>query len=182
MEPFWNVYRQHFASDLPMRLMEKMVIGRLNEKDQEVIDAKMEAIADDDPYAYEPKRHPNLKIHSDQPMNAEVPEEILLGSYITPSELFYIRHHHPVPHTKISAYKVKIHVPRNDGSSKILELSLRDIKKLPKVEVTTTLQCSGNRRGDMNSVQRTSGTSWGQGVSPFILFFISPLSSIESMI
>lgn len=163
MEPFWNVYRQHFASDLPMRLMEKMVIGRLNEKDQEVIDAKMEAIADDDPYAYEPKRNPNLKIHSDQPMNAEVPEEILLGSYITPSELFYIRHHHPVPHTKISAYKVKIHVPRNDGSSKILELSLRDIKKLPKVEVTTTLQCSGNRRGDMNSVQRTSGTSWGQG-------------------
>ena len=154
-----------------MRLMEKMAIGRLNEKDQEAIDAKMEAIAEDaDPYAYEPKRHPSLKIHSDQPMNAEVPEEILLENYITPPEFFYIRHHHPVPHTKLSSYKVKIHVPRNDGTSKILELSLRDIKKLPKVEVTTTLQCSGNRRGDMNSVQRTSGTSWGQGVSPIKFF------------
>jgi len=44
-----------------------------------------------------------------------------------------------------------------------MELSLDDLKKMNKVEVVATLQCSGNRRGDMNQFGRTSGTPWGQG-------------------
>ena len=49
------------------------------------------------------------------------------------------------------------------GVNKSLKLSLEELKKMPKVEVVATLQCSGNRRGDMNTVKRTSGTSWSQG-------------------
>jgi len=51
----------------------------------------------EDPYDHEPSRSDSLIIHGDQPMNAEVPVEILLNTYLTPNKLFYIRHHHPVP-------------------------------------------------------------------------------------
>lgn len=173
VEPFWHLYRQHFASDLPMRLMEDLIIGRLDEKSQDAIDDQMEKMMDEneDPFAHEPSRSESLIVHSDQPMNAEVPAELLTKSYVTPVELFYIRHHHPVPllmTEEIKNFQVEIDLsPFADSlknkSSPITKVSLDEIKKLPKVEVTTTLQCSGNRRGDMNGVKRTSGTAWSQG-------------------
>eukprot|EP00980_Cylindrotheca_fusiformis_P004729 scaffold1004_cov105-Cylindrotheca_fusiformis.AAC.12 len=166
IEPFWHVYRQHFASDLPMRLMEKMIIGELHEEDQEKVDHKMEVLAETavDPYALEPTdRHEALMVHSEQPMNAEVPEQLLTKEYLTPSNLFYIRHHHPVPYLTVEEaqnFELEIDLGSKYGTKKV---SLEDIKKLPKVKVTATLQCSGNRRGGYNDFARTSGTSWGQG-------------------
>uniref|UniRef100_A0A7S2MXZ7 sulfite oxidase n=1 Tax=Helicotheca tamesis TaxID=374047 RepID=A0A7S2MXZ7_9STRA len=165
IEPYWYLYRQHFASDLPMNLMEKLVIGRLNEADQDKIDEVMEKMSEEsDPYALEPTRHPALIVHSEQPMNAEVPEKIITENYITPPEYFYIRHHHPVPflsEKEIKNYHVKFDLTEYGG--KEVEISLADLKKLKKVEITTTLQCSGNRRSGFNEVKKTSGTSWGQG-------------------
>jgi sulfite oxidase len=167
VEPYWHVYRQHFATDLPSRLMEKMIIGELLEEDQGRIDEKMETLYETavDPYANEPTtRHKALIVHSEQPMNAEVPEHLLTKNYLTPPDLFYIRHHHPVPYLnvdKTANFKLEIDLGvAGKGTSKI---SLEDIKKMPKVEVTATLQCSGNRRGGYNNFSRTSGTSWGQG-------------------
>ena len=159
--------------------MEDLIIGKLDEKDQDKIDADMEKMMDEneDPYAHEPVRSNFLIVHGDQPMNAEVPSELITESYITPAELFYIRHHHPVPllmEKELKEFKVEIDVStfsdyltevkgEESGAQAKIQLTLEDIKKLPKVEVTTTMQCSGNRRGDMNKVQRTSGTAWGQG-------------------
>lgn len=75
IEPFWHMYRQHYASDLPIRLMEHMVIGRLVEKDQVLIDAQMEALYEtsEDPFDHEPVRHKALRVHSEHSMNAETP-------------------------------------------------------------------------------------------------------------
>lgn len=36
-------------------------------------------------------------VRSAKPMNAETPLELLAGSLITPTELFYVRNHLPVP-------------------------------------------------------------------------------------
>lgn len=177
IEPYWYIYRQHFSTDLPMRIMEELAIGRLAEKDQEAIDAKMEKMSDEnqDPYALEPTRSPLLIVHSDQPMNAEVPADKLTEQYLTPADIFYIRHHHPVPLLETKDQKqFELEVDLSSfgkPSRKLLRSSpptskkftLADIKKLPKVEVVATLQCSGNRRGDMNKIKRTSGTSWEQG-------------------
>ena len=164
IEPYWYLYRQHFASDLPMRLMEHMAVGRLDEADQEAIDEQMEALEKDDPYAREPDRHPHLRVHSDTPMNAEVPTRLLTQSYLTPNDLFYLRHHHPVPfltEKQLHDYRLKVDLTAYRGAGKVLKLSLDELKKLPKVTVTATLQCSGNRRGGFNAFQRTSGTPWG---------------------
>lgn len=55
--------------------MEHMVIGRLLERDQVLIDAQMEAIYEDseDPFENEPVRHKALRVHSEHTMNAETP-------------------------------------------------------------------------------------------------------------
>jgi len=172
VEPYWHLYRQHFASDLPMRLMEDLAIGKLDEDDQDAIDEQMAKIVEEneDPYAHEPKRNDHLIVHGDQPMNAEVPGEILTSSYLTPPDYFYIRHHHPVPflmQKEIDDYELEIDLSEfaNDLGlkNKTVKMTMDDLKKLPKIEVVATLQCSGNRRGDMNPVKRTSGTCWGQG-------------------
>lgn len=172
IEPYWHLYRQHFATDLPMRLMEDMVVGRLDEKDQDAIDEQMARIAEEneDPYVHEPKRSDILIVHGDQPMNAEVPAEVLTASYLTPPDFFYIRHHHPVPflmQKEIDDFALEIDLTQFAEElgmeKKIVKMTMDDLKKLPKVEIVATLQCSGNRRGDMNSVKRTSGTCWSQG-------------------
>jgi len=168
VEPFWHVYRQHFATDLPMKLMEQMLIGELLDKDQEKVDLKMELLEETtaDPYALEPleERHPALIVHGEQPMNAEVPEHLLTKDYLTPPDLFYIRHHHPVPFLAkddVENFELEFDLGAYGGKKK--SISLKEIQSMPKVEVTATLQCSGNRRGGYNDFERTSGTSWGQG-------------------
>jgi sulfite oxidase len=172
IEPYWYLYRQHFASDLPMRLMEHMVIGRLDDKDQDEVDAAMAQFENsDDPYAKEPSRHKSLIVHSDTPMNAEVPSHLLTKSYITPTSLFYIRHHHPVPflaEDEEKRFALELDLSECVGDEvakgkKVIKISLDELRKLPKTTVTATLQCSGNRRSGFNQVERTSGTPWGQG-------------------
>jgi sulfite oxidase len=164
VEPFWHLYRQHYASDLPMKLMEHMAIGRLAEADQEVIDEQMNVLEKDDPYAREPLRHKVLVVHSDTPMNAETPSRLLTSNYLTPSALFYIRHHHPVPFLSekdIHDYRLKVDLTAYGKG--VVSFSMDELKKMKKVEVTATLQCSGNRRAGFNDLKRTSGTPWGQG-------------------
>jgi sulfite oxidase len=144
--------------------MEHMVVGKLIEEDQEAIDEQLEALTQDDPYSLEPLSHTALKVHSDQPMNAEVPEELLTQHYLTPPSLFYIRHHHPVPHLTVEQIKnYNVEIDLSAYGKDTLKISLDDLKKMPKVEVTATLQCSGNRRSGFNEFERTSGTKWGQG-------------------
>lgn len=166
IEPFWYLYRQHFNSDLPMRLMERMAIGRLRDEDQEDIDEQMIVLERDDPYAHEPKRSPILRIHTDAPMNAEAPTKVLDQHYITPNDLFYIRNHHPVPSlTEKELRDFQLHIDLSSAApgagGKTVSFTLDELKQMPKTEIIVTLQCSGNRRGGFNTHQRTSGTPWG---------------------
>jgi sulfite oxidase len=162
LEPFWFTFRQHFASDLPMKFLDTMAVGRIDLADQDAVDQRMEKLEEADPYAREPQRHKDLIVHSETPMNAEVPEKLLTRSFLTPNQLFYIRNHHPVPYvtpSEVDDYKVTIDLTTFNG--KKIDVSLKDIQNLPKIERVVTLQCSGNRRGNFNAKERTSGTPWG---------------------
>ncbi|OEU23103.1 molybdopterin binding oxidoreductase [Fragilariopsis cylindrus CCMP1102] len=166
VEAHWHLYRQHFSSDLPMTLLEPLAVGTLREIDQDAVDDMMEQMMENekDPYEDEPERLGVPVVHSDAPMNAEVPEHILTRSYLTPNHLYYMRHHHPVPllsKEQIENYRLEIDLSEyGKGKSRI---SLKDLKSMPKVEVTMTMQCSGNRRSGFNVFEKTSGTTWGQG-------------------
>jgi len=160
IDPFWNLYRQHLTSQTPTDILKELRIGRLDPEDYKRMQEATEANPED-PYSGDPARHPALRFHSTQPCNAELPLA-LLDSWVTPVELFFVRHHHPVPHLDPQDYSLKVRDGVGGGQGK--EFTLQDLKtNFTKHTVTSTLQCGGNRRSGMNLSGKTSGTPWGCG-------------------
>ncbi|XP_039126031.1 sulfite oxidase isoform X1 [Dioscorea cayenensis subsp. rotundata] len=108
-------------------------------------------------YSQEPPRHPCLKINAKEPFNAEPPRDALISSYITPTDLFYKRNHGPIP--VVDDIK-RYHVLIGGLIENPIQLSMDDIRKLPKYDVTATLQCAGNRRTAMSEVRKVKGVGW----------------------
>ncbi|PON61314.1 Eukaryotic molybdopterin oxidoreductase [Parasponia andersonii] len=108
-------------------------------------------------YSKEPPRHPCLQINSKEPFNAEPPRSALFRSYVTPVDLFYKRNHGPIPVVDdIERYSVSVSGLVENPK----ELSMKDIRMLPKYDVTATLQCAGNRRTAMSKTRTVKGVGW----------------------
>lgn len=149
LEPYWNIYKQHTNnSSIIKDILTPMKIGNLKNYDPE----KYTNMSD--PYINDPVRDSQLNFHSSSPCNAETPKSQIMDNWITPNELWYVRNHHPVPNIDVNKFKLTI----NDK-----ELSLEDIKKMEHKKVISTIQCGGNRRGELNTIDKTSGTSWNYG-------------------
>ncbi|KAK9012429.1 hypothetical protein V6N11_040483 [Hibiscus sabdariffa] len=122
----------------------------------------MPGISGPSDYSQEPTRHPCLQINAKassslEPFNAEPPRSALVSSYVTPVELFYKRNHGPIPVLDdIERYCVDI--------SGLIEtpkkVYMRDVRMLPKYNVTATLQCAGNRRTAMSKTRQVRGVGW----------------------
>jgi len=154
VEPYWNTYKQHTNNkEVVDELLKKMRIGIIDNYDPKKYSNFK------DPYMKDPQRDPELIFHSITPCNAEVPSDYLTNSWITPNHLWYVRNHTPVPEINITDYKLEV----SGVTSNRLLLSIENIKKFDSKRVTTTIQCGGNRRGQLNSVKKTMGTSWGIG-------------------
>ncbi|KAJ0988865.1 hypothetical protein J5N97_007221 [Dioscorea zingiberensis] len=108
-------------------------------------------------YSREPPRHPCLRINAKEPFNAEPPRNALVSSYVTPTDLFYKRNHGPIP--VVDDIK-RYHVFIGGLIEKPGQLSMDDIRKLPKYNVTATLQCAGNRRTAMSKTRTVRGVGW----------------------
>lgn len=50
-----------------------------------------------DAFEKDPERSAVLKINSAKPFNAEPPRALIADNFITPSDLFFVRNHLPVP-------------------------------------------------------------------------------------
>ncbi|KAK2992885.1 hypothetical protein RJ640_028127 [Escallonia rubra] len=108
-------------------------------------------------YSQEPPRHPCLKINAKEPFNAEPPRSALISSYVTPVDFFYKRSHGPIPILdNIDRYCVSI----SGLIGKPKDIYMTDIWKLPKYNVTATLQCAGNRRTAMSKTRTVKGVGW----------------------
>ena len=115
-----------------------------------------------DMFAGEPARHPALKVVNMKPFNAEIPLELAADSFYTPNELFYVRNHLGTPNfTSEDEYELEITGIGLPEEGKTLTLS--DIKKFPKYEVVSTVQCGGNRRAEMKAVKDLKGLPWTGG-------------------
>ncbi|KAG8312623.1 hypothetical protein J6590_018264 [Homalodisca vitripennis] len=142
VEPFWMMYGIHKTPKI-LALLEQYRIGNISVEDAKVATSNME-----DPYSNEPQRHPALHTSSLRPYNAEPPSALLVDSFITPTALFYVRNHLPVPDVDEKSYELEI----SGVGIKSTTLTLEDIKKFPKHSVTACIQCAGNRRSEMNQV------------------------------
>ncbi|EPB77113.1 cytochrome b5-like Heme/Steroid binding domain protein [Ancylostoma ceylanicum] len=143
IEPYWALYAQHETKEV-MGILEELRIGSLDPS--EVEEVKKSSASD--PYSTDPDRHPALLVNQQRPFNAETPPSLAVDSFRTPNDLFFVRNHMPVP--KIDAEKHRLHV-EGLGVKGPLNLSVKDLKKNHRpVSVTAAIQCSGNRRADMN--------------------------------
>jgi hydroxyacylglutathione hydrolase len=100
-----------------------------------------------------------LVIWSDEPLNAETPLDLLCRSAITPAQLFFVRNHGSLPEIDLSSYRVTI----GGRVREPLSLSVEDLGRFERVEVTAALTCAGNRRDELAAIAPIPGVPWGAG-------------------
>jgi sulfite oxidase len=90
------------------------------------------------------------------PTNAETPLD-LLTTYITPNDLFFVRHHWNPVVPAPADWRLTI-----DGEvSNPLTLTLADLRRMPRTVRTCVLQCSGNARSLHRPI--VPGIQWAHG-------------------
>ena len=97
-----------------------------------------------------------LTIRQKEPKNLEAPFD-RIDSYLTPTELFYIRSHFPIPTLDHASYRLRI-----DGAVRsTLALSYEELRSMPSDTRVATLECAGNSRVFL--VPQVQGAQWELG-------------------
>jgi DMSO/TMAO reductase YedYZ molybdopterin-dependent catalytic subunit len=97
-----------------------------------------------------------LIIRQKEPTNLETPLD-QVDSYLTPTELFYIRSHFAAPELEISSYQLRI-----DGAvENPLCLTYRQLRDIPSETRVATLECAGNSRVFL--IPQVAGAQWELG-------------------
>ncbi len=99
---------------------------------------------------------PNMIIHSRRPEDYEMPLDGFLQA-ITPVESFYVRSHHYTPQVDLERYS--LHVGGEVAAP--YSINLRDLKKLPRVELVGVMECAGNGRSFY--APKVPGLQWTNG-------------------
>ena len=101
-----------------------------------------------------------LIVHSRVPRNAEPPLDVLVKSWITPNDLFYVRSHTTVPKVDVDTFRLSV-----EGMvERPFQLSLLQLQtEFGKRTAAATLTCAGNRRSEHSLVKAVSGVPWGAG-------------------
>ena len=156
IDKYWDIFTIHKKQDV-YDILEQYYVGDIDPRD--LTDGKVPESDVENPFQHDPARDPALIQHSSQPCNAETPLEGL-KNFITPNNFFYVRNHLWVPKVDEKAFQLKVEL--YDGEEKTY--SLADLKKFNQVDITATLQCSGNRRKHMTEEARyTNGLQWDIG-------------------
>jgi DMSO/TMAO reductase YedYZ molybdopterin-dependent catalytic subunit len=93
---------------------------------------------------------------SPSPKDIEMPVDEFIDE-ITPVEHFFVRCHTMVPEVKLPGWRLEI----AGLVEKPQSLSLADLKKLPRVELVSVLECAGNGRAFYTP--RVAGAQWRFG-------------------
>jgi DMSO/TMAO reductase YedYZ molybdopterin-dependent catalytic subunit len=97
-----------------------------------------------------------LIIRQKEPTNLETPFD-QVDSYLTPTELFYIRSHFAAPRLELASYQLRI-----DGAvRKPLSLSYQQLRDMPSQMRVATLECAGNSRVFL--IPEVAGAQWELG-------------------
>lgn len=98
-------------------------------------------------------------VHGRAPLNAEPRSPLLVDRFLTPQSAFYIRNHGDIP-----ALGPDHRVEVTGLVDRPATFCLADLRRdFAERTVTAVLQCAGNRRADLQSVQKTSGDPWLMG-------------------
>ena len=153
VDGFWDFYAIHHTPHV-YRQLEELRIGNLHPEDAAQTPASNGSSSK--AFSHEPRRAPVLQVHSARPFNAEPPSELLVDDFITPTTLFFVRNHLPVPAMvdSVTVDGVGVHRPVN--------MSVSEMKtRFEVITVTTAMQCAGNRRREMDDFRSVKGLQWG---------------------
>lgn len=93
---------------------------------------------------------------SEEPLVLETPLENL-GEFITPTKLFYVRNHFPIPEIDKSKWRLRI-----EGEvEKPFELKFDELRKFDTLKIPATLECAGNGRSFLEP--KVKGVQWNIG-------------------
>ncbi len=93
-------------------------------------------------------------VHGEDPLNLEMLFSTL-DSSITPTKLFYVRSHFPIP--AIDGDSWWLHV--GGEVEKPFAMNYEDLRKLESLTVPVTLECAGNNRNFLEP--KVKGVQWG---------------------
>jgi len=99
---------------------------------------------------------PGLIIRQKEPRNLEAPFD-RIDSYLTPTELFYIRSHFPTPNLDRASYKLHIH----GAVRHPFALGYEELRSMRSETRVATLECAGNSRVFL--VPQVQGAQWELG-------------------
>jgi len=105
-----------------------------------------------------PQKRPMIGLTS-RPPQLETPFSVFNEGPITPNNAFFVRYHLAQVPLDIDPDKFTVEIKGKVDHP--LKLSLKDIKKLPAVELVAVIQCSGNSRGFFDP--RVAGGQLGNG-------------------
>src|SRR2546425_2922326 len=112
-----------------------------------------------------------LIIRQKEPKNLEAPFD-RIDSYLTPTELFYIRSHFPTPAFDRASYQLRI-----DGAvRRPFALSYDELRNMPCETRVATLECAGNSRVFL--VPQVQGAQWELGAVSNAQWTGVPLSTL----
>lgn len=97
-----------------------------------------------------------LIVRSLRPEDLETPVG-LLNTWLTPNDLFYVRHHSYAARLEEKDWTLKV----AGLVATPLTLTLAELKKLPRATVTVTLECAGNGRAFYDPP--VAGIQWEKG-------------------
>jgi DMSO/TMAO reductase YedYZ molybdopterin-dependent catalytic subunit len=97
-----------------------------------------------------------LIIRQREPVNLETPFD-QVDSYLTPTELFYIRSHFPAPGLDSAAYRLHV----SGAVRNPLSLSYQQLRDMPSETRVAILECAGN--GRVFLVPQVPGAQWELG-------------------
>jgi DMSO/TMAO reductase YedYZ molybdopterin-dependent catalytic subunit len=83
-----------------------------------------------------------LIVHRAHPLNCETSIPALIGGVVMPNAHFYVRNHFQIPVIDPAAFRLTV----GGLVERPLNLSLRDLHKMPSHTVVATLECAGNGR------------------------------------
>src|SRR6266849_4687870 len=97
-----------------------------------------------------------LIIRQKEPANLETPFD-QVDSFLTPTELFYIRSHFPAPRLDLASYQLRI-----DGAVRTpLSLSYKQLRDMQSETRVAILECAGNSRVFL--IPQVAGAQWELG-------------------
>src|SRR2546421_2420224 len=123
-----------------------------------------------------PQKRPMIGLTS-RPPQLETPFSVFNDGPITPNNAFFVRYHLADVPLDIDPDKFTLEI--KGKVDRPLRLSLKDIRKLPAVELVAVNQCSGNSRGFFNP--RVAGGQLGNGAMGNARWRGVPLKAVLDM-